>query len=383
MREEPLFIGPTELGEIRRQADWREVFLALGIERVKRPGNEHDWWALSPFRTETRPSFHMNAHGFHCFSTGQGGGVIELVQLVKEINCYEAGRWLVENGLSHFCGAEKAAAGQATLTGEARGKAAGKVPVSGTDGGAASDKPGNRAIRQDLLPLLDASHPELTRRGISPATAAYLGCGFLPEGGRSPLAGRLVFQVRGVRPGKDGKAAPAILTHIGRALSEEQEAAAGKWHFYGGFRKTQEIYNLDRLLLDAAAVEQAQATGRFLLVEGCWDVAKLVEAGVLNAGATFGAHLDEEQLPRLRELAAATGVSRFRIWYDRDPAGRHGQQQAVALINAGGGLTAEGFDWEASFPSPVRGQVTIPETLADPAEFSGEQLKWLREQGVI
>ena len=55
----------------------------------------------------------------------------------------------------------------------------------------------------------------------------------------------------------------------------------------------------------------------------------------------------------------------------------------MALINAGGGLTAEGFDWEASFPSPVRGQVTIPETLADPGEFSGEQLRWLRGSKIL
>jgi hypothetical protein len=381
MREGPLFIGPAELDDIRRHADWREVFLALGIRRVKSPGREDDWWALSPFRTETRPSFHMNAHGFHCFSTGLGGGVIELVQRVKEINCYEAGRWLVENGLSHCSGGQRPAAGAAEPAAAPGDAAKGNICGGGTE--TESGRAENRAIRQDLLPLLDAAHPELQRRGISPATAAYLGCGYLPEGGRSPLAGRLVFQVRGVRPGKDGQAAPAILTHVGRALTEEQEAAAGKWHFYGGFRKTQELYNLDRLLLDDAAVQQAQAAGRFLLVEGCFDVAQLEEAGVLNAGATFGAHLDEGQLPRLRELAAATGVSRFRIWYDRDPAGRHGQEQAVALINADGGLTAEGFDWEATFPSPLRGQLTIPETLADPGDFSGEQLKWLREHGVI
>jgi hypothetical protein len=55
----------------------------------------------------------------------------------------------------------------------------------------------------------------------------------------------------------------------------------------------------------------------------------------------------------------------------------------VALINGSGGLTADGFNWETAFPSPARGLVTIPETLTDPGEFSGEQLRWLREQGVI
>ena len=69
--------------------------------------------------------------------------------------------------------------------------------------------------------------------------------------------------------------------------------------------------------------------------------------------------------------------------FDRDEAGRRGQEQAVALINSADGLAADGFDWEVSFPSPARGSVKIPETLTDPGEFSGEQLTWLRERGVI
>lgn len=107
MREKRLFIGPAELDEIRRGADWREVFRALGIERVNHPGGADDWWALSPFRRETRPSFHMNDRGFHCFSSGQGGGVIELVQQVLGVDCYAAGRWLVENGLSRSAGGKR------------------------------------------------------------------------------------------------------------------------------------------------------------------------------------------------------------------------------------------------------------------------------------
>ena len=128
---------------------------------------------------------------------------------------------------------------------------------------------------------------------------------------------------------------------------------------------------------------QAQATGHILIVEGCFDVARLVEAGIRNVGATFGAHLDTGQLPRLAEVAAATGISRFRIFFDRDEAGAAGQQQAVALINAHSELTAAGFDWEAAFPSPARGSVKIPGTITDPGEFSREQLAWLRERGVI
>jgi hypothetical protein len=176
---------------------------------------------------------------------------------------------------------------------------------------------------------------------------------------------------------------PVILSHIGRALTEAQEEARGKWHHYRGFGKTQELYNIDRLLLDPAAGAQARTSGHILLVEGCFDVAKLVEAGILNVGATFGAHLDADQLPRLQEIATTTGVNHFRVWFDRDPSGAAGQAKAVALLQASGGLTATGFDWAVSFPSPARGRVPIPATVTDPGECSEEQLRFLRRKNQV
>ena len=47
------------------------------------------------------------------------------------------------------------------------------------------------------------------------------------------------------------------------------------------------------------------------------------------------------------------------------------------------GFEAEAFDWEQRFQSSQRGDVAIPAEITDPAEFSVEQLKWLREGGVV
>lgn len=349
------FLTADDLAEIRRQTDWPALLTALGIRIDPRRSKEGDLWAHSPFADDRTASFHVTDKGWYCFSSGQGGGALELVQELQDLSCYAAARWLLENGLSSH---------------------AAEIPAY--ELAAAVETQDNPPIRQDLLPRLQTEHPELARRGLSPATCAYLGCGYLPEGGRSPLAGRIVFQVRGVRDGK-----PVILSHLGRALSAEQEEAGGKWHHYSGFAKTREVYNSDHLHFDPRAAEQAQASGQFLLVEGCFDVARLVEAGVFNSGATFGAHLDEKQLPRLIELAQVKGVSHFRIFYDRDEAGRQGQQRAIERINMSGSLTASGFDWDTIFPSPVRGRVAIPKTITDPGEFSAEQLMFLRTQGLI
>ena len=60
----------------------------------------------------------------------------------------------------------------------------------------------------------------------------------------SPLNGRLVFQVRGVDTGNN-RLYPTILSHIGRALTSDQEMQDGKYWGYP-FRKGLEIYNQDK-----------------------------------------------------------------------------------------------------------------------------------------
>ena len=96
----PPFIDDATLSEIRAHTDWRGLFTALGIARDERRSRVDDWWGRSPLSEDRTASFHMSDKGWYCFSTGQGGGVIELVQAVHHLNCYEAGRWLLENGLS-------------------------------------------------------------------------------------------------------------------------------------------------------------------------------------------------------------------------------------------------------------------------------------------
>lgn len=53
---------------------------------------------LSPFTTEKTPSFHwVNNSGqncWHCFATGQGGGVLDLVMLVRRCDKKEAAKFL-------------------------------------------------------------------------------------------------------------------------------------------------------------------------------------------------------------------------------------------------------------------------------------------------
>jgi 5S rRNA maturation endonuclease (ribonuclease M5) len=241
-------------------------------------------------------------------------------------------------------------------------------------------KPVNRAIEVDLRRYLRSDHPELKRRGISAATCGYLGCGFLPPRANgkpgSPLQSRLVFQIRGVRENGHGLE-PVILSHSGRALVPEQQDKDGKYWSYP-FRKGQEIYNQDQLVLDEEAGRQASTFG-LVLVEGFFDVAKLVEAGCRNVGALMGAHISAEQIERLTRIQSRIGFARIVLFLDRDNAGRNGARQAFERLRQHN-FEVSVFDWDGNTPANVPG---IPDSIKDPADMSVEQLQRLRGQGLI
>jgi len=112
-----------------------------------------------------------------------------------------------------------------------------------------------------------------------------------------------------------------------------------------------------------------------LLVEGAFDVAKCVEAGLKNVVATFGTRLSDPQADKLAELSS----SRVVVFYDRDKAGQKASVDAIAKLQDLG-IQATAFDWQQQFG---KAQKLIPDAIQDPCDFSAEQLFWLRGKGVI
>jgi DNA primase len=383
MPEVPRFITAAMLRTIRANTDWRALFAALGLERAKGKGNNNDWWALSPLSDEKTPSFHINDKGWYCHSTGEGGGVVELVQGVlarrsgRAVSCWDAGRWLLEQGVSRMDALP--ASDSAGAIGEKNAprseeKEKGRVSNRAESGG-------NVPITADLRPKLSPHHPELEKRGISKETCAYLGCGYL-SGVRGTINNRIVFQVRGVVE-RGGALVPVILSHIGRAVSDVQADVEGKWHHYAHFKKHLELYNLDKLLLDGKAREQAKQTGRVVIVEGCFDVAKLVEAGIYNAAAAFGAHLSVEQVERVKLLVDRLGVREVVVWYDRDKAGREGAAKALDLLRQSGLSASVVWGKRDSRLAQAAQAVKIAATAKDPCDLSVVELRALRAGDVI
>lgn len=246
---------------------------------------------------------------------------------------------------------------------------------------AVKSNPGNKPISVDLRPFL---RPDPVKQpGVSKDSCQYLGCGYLPERppgqARSPLNGRVVFQVRGVL--EEGPILKSvILSHIGRALTDQQEATDGKyWGF--PFHKRLEIYNQDKLLMDHAAQEQVKEFG-LILVEGFFDVAALVEVGCLNVGALMGAHITAEQIDRLKFINAHVPVPRITLFLDRDDAGRQGTKRAALLLEQSGFVVTT-FDWDQVFTRRGLPPCRIGPHIKDPGDLSFTQIKWLRKQRMI
>jgi transposase len=358
----PRLINRHQLPDVWRQADWRKVIevFQLSVDHQRR-SRDDEIWLRSPFTQEERASLHVSLSGnvFKDFSSGQGGGIIQFCREVlrrqgREMNMFEAAEWMVAQGIC----------GEMPQT----------RPAAQHQPGEVSHPPhtrvANPAIAVDLRRYLRWDHSELRRRGLSAATCRYLGCGFLPPRANgpsgSPLHSRLVFQIRGVQEQGQG-VGPIILSHTGRALTPEQEDADGKYWSYP-FRKGLEIYNQDRLLLDPEAGRQLEAFG-LVLVEGCFDAAKLVEAGCRNVGALMGAHLSAEQVDRLEWIRSRIGFSRVVLFLDRDEAGRQGTARAFELLGRRR-FKVSVFDWGL-----------IPDSVKDPADLSVEQLQLMRAQG--
>jgi len=241
----------------------------------------------------------------------------------------------------------------------------------------------NPAIEIDLRRYLRPDHPELHHRGISVATCRYLGCGYLPQRSKgktvSPLNSRLVFQIRGVK--KNGhKCQPVILSHTGRAISGQQEDSDGKYWSYP-FRKGWEIYNQDQLLLDEEACRQANMFG-LILVEGFFDVAKLVEAGCRNVGALMGSAISESQIERLIWIRSRVLFPHILLFLDRDQAGQKGTNKIRETLRRHE-LDVTVFDWNQSVVWENQPAGPIPVSIQDPADMSADQLRCLRGQGII
>jgi transposase/5S rRNA maturation endonuclease (ribonuclease M5) len=361
-------VSRDNLAQVWQRANWLRVIEVFDLQvDSKRRGRDDEIWLKSPFTGEATPSMHVSLtqNIFKDFSSGRGGGIMQfcremLCEQGRPMTMLQVAQWMVAEGIS-------------TAEGIAGGSNHASMPSTKT----------NAPIKIDLRRYLRADHPELKRRAIGPGTCRYLGCGFLPQRGQrkvsSPLNGRLVFQIRGVR--ENGRQFhPVIVSHTGRALCREQEDRDGKYWGYP-FRKGLEIYNQDQLLRDEEARDQVRKFG-LILVEGFFDVAKLVESGCRNVGALMGSSVSAEQIQRLSWIKDRLQSPYILLFLDRDRAGQRAAGK-IQLQLRNHNLAVSVFDWNQKVSFNGQSPQSIPSSIQDPADMKVGQLRALRRQRII
>ncbi len=321
------------IDDLKSQADIVQV--VQSTVPLRRAGARYV--GLCPFHAEKTPSFnvHPDKGFFHCFGCGVGGDVLKFVELQERLGFQDAVRHLAE-------------------------RVGVRVPEPATDRDAAAE-----AEREALVGVHEAAaaffaarlaeaggeaaRDHLTARGISPETAQRLGLGFAPTA-RDRLTAHLrergyaddLLVRSGLAVSRDGgpladrfrnrlvipiaRDSGTVVAFGARALHPDQPAKYLNSPETAIYSKGRTLYGLH---VSKRAIREA---GYAILVEGYFDLAQAVQAGVAPVVACCGTALGEQQARLLKRFAPKVVVS-----FDPDPAG------AGAAVRSGELLMTRGL----------------------------------------
>lgn len=329
----PLFPAAF-IDELKSHAD----IVQIVQERMPLRRSGATWKGLCPFHGEKTPSFHVNGDKgfFHCFGCGVGGDVIKFVELHDKVTFPEAVRQL-----------------------------AARVGLPVPEPEDAGENAENQRDRETLLKMHDVAaawfreqlasaagavaRRQLQQRGVAAQSVEQLGIGYAPAT-REGLKTRLLNE--GFSPAvlsrsglvvtrEDGSVIDrfrnrlmipicrdngAIVAFGGRAMEEGQQPKYLNSPETAIYVKGRTLYGLH---LSKAAIAKTRYA---VMVEGYFDVAQALHAGVTNVVASSGTALTPAQARLLKRFASKVVLS-----FDPDAAGQGAAARTSEL------LVAEGF----------------------------------------
>lgn len=296
--------GFVDFRAIKQAVSIEQVLVRYGIEL--RRANQTSLRGKCPLpthRSETsRDSFSVAVdrniwacQSASCAATRQGkkgGNILDFVAVMESCSIRDAalkiGEW--------FVGPASTAAGQGT-------EQLDKLVTGKSD--SAEEAIGNKPLRFTLRSI-DPTHPYLSSRGISEETARHFGIGFFP--GRGSMSGRLVIPIANDRG--------ELVAYAGRAVDDSEP----KYRFPSGFKKSEVLWNLDRVLTTPKGEEPV------IVVEGFFDTMKIHQAGLPRVVSLMGSSLSVVQATLVCQFA------RVALCLDGDEAGRQATQAIAAQL---------------------------------------------------
>ena len=334
---------PNFVDDLKAQADIVQV--VQDSVPLKKAGSSYK--GLCPFHSEKTPSFNVNRDKgvFHCFGCGTGGDVIKFVELQEKLSFPEAVHHLAQRfgfPVPESDDPDRDAAAAATR------EALLKVHELAAN------------YFQDKLaqPGGADARAQLKARGIEPETIARLGLGYAPPG-REGLKQHLlnvgqpidVLVASGLLVERDGGQAidrfrnrlmipicrdsGSIIAFGGRSLQPNQQPKYVNSPETALYTKGRTLYGLH---ITKAAIRRL---GYAVMVEGYFDFAQALQAGVTPVIASSGTSVTEHQVRLLRRFS-----SKIILSFDPDIAGQS------AAARTGELLVAEGFQVNVALLSP-------------------------------
>ena len=163
------------------------------------------------------------------------------------------------------------------------------------------------------LDKLEREHPYLTQeRGLSLETIIDFGLGFCSKG---MMEGRIAIPIHNVKG--------EVVAYAGRFPGEPPEGTP-KYKLPPGFRKSQELFNLDR------AIKEPDDKP-LLIVEGFFDAIKIHQHGYRKVVALMGASMSPMQEELIRQHT--NSQSQIIIMLDENEAGITGRDDIALRLS--------------------------------------------------
>ena len=163
------------------------------------------------------------------------------------------------------------------------------------------------------LDKLERTHPYLTEeRGLTPETIVDFGIGYCAKG---MMADRIAIPIHNAKG--------EVVAYAGRFIGAPPEGAP-KYKLPPGFRKSQELFNLDRAIKEPADKP-------LLIVEGFFDAMKIHDHGYRKVVAIMGATLSSVQEELIRQHT--TSDSHVIVMLDENEAGKAGREDIACRFS--------------------------------------------------
>ena len=320
---------PHFIDDLKAHADIVQV--VQDVVPLKKAGSTYK--GLCPFHNEKTPSFHVNHEKgfFHCFGCGTGGDVVKFVELQEKLGFPDAVRLLAQR-----FGVQVPESGdpERDAAADARREALLKVHSLAAE----------FFQRQLGEPPGRGARAHLEARGIRPETIERLGLGYAPSQRDSlrrhlgdagqPLdvllesglvverdGGRVVDRFRNRLMIPICRDSGSVVAFGGRALETGQQPKYINSPESPLYTKSRTLYGLH------FTKAEIRRLGYAVMVEGYFDFAQIVQAGVQPAVASCGTAVTAQQARLLRRFASKVIVS-----FDPDTAGRTAAARTGELL---------------------------------------------------